>query len=92
MEAQNQNYLKAKELRARIEQQAKGLLPCLEALKSDMADFYELMRWTNLGCSTDEYSQLYDGFVYSYEESGVDTSLRTVIQFLNTDTRSSLEG
>ncbi len=73
------NYLKAKGLKQQSLKDIKAILPKLEKLKHELEDFYNLMRWSKLNCSEEEYSQLYDGIVYPYEEDDINGLMEELI-------------
>ena len=83
-------YERAKELRKKCDEHSQQLLESLLQMKKDFAEFYELMRWENLGCSGDEYSELYDNFIYPYEEGRIDEALENLVIFCNPKTRDNL--
>lgn len=83
-------YERAKELRKKCEEDSKQLLENLLQMKKDFAEFYELMRWENLGCSSEEYDKLYDNFIYPYEEQNIDRALEDLISFCDENKRKDL--
>lgn len=85
-----EKYERAKELRQKCDEHSKQLLESLLQMKKDFAEFYELMRWENLGCSSEEYSALYDNFIYPYEEGRIDRALEDLTIFCDEKTRSNL--
>lgn len=72
-------YNRAKSLRQQSLKDIKAILPKLEKLHIELEEFYNLMRWSKLNCSEVEYSELYDGLVYPYEEEDVHGLLEELI-------------
>lgn len=83
----NEKYYKAKKLRSEFEKDAKDLIPKLNKVRNELAEYYDLMRWHNLECEHEQYSKLYDNCVYPYEENNIDYVIEKLIMFLNKDTR-----
>lgn len=73
-----------RKLRRQCEAQMTELLPQLLELKENITKFYETMRWEKIeGCTEDQYADLYDGFIYPYEEGRVDEALEMVCTFFD---------
>lgn len=85
-----EKYERAKELRKKCDEHSQQLLESLLQMKKDFAEFYELMRWENLGCTHEQYSELYDNFIYPYEEGRIDSALENLVAFCDEKTRESL--
>lgn len=85
----NEKYYKAKKLKSEFEKDAKDLIPKLNKLKRELAEYYDLMRWHRLDCTEEQYSKLYDNCVYPYEESNIDYVIEKLVLFLNKETRDS---
>jgi hypothetical protein len=83
-------FEKAKELRNTIETDCKNAIELLEKIKKNSSEFYNLMRWENLGCSQEEYEKLYGNFIYPYEENNIQECLEILIQFFNQDSRKEM--
>lgn len=85
----NEKYYKAKKLRSDFEKDAKDLIPKLNKLKIELAEYYELMRWHNLDVTDEQYHKLYDNCVYPYEENDIDYMIEKLVLFLDKNTRDS---
>jgi hypothetical protein len=83
-------YERAKELRKKCEEDSQQLLESLLQMKKDFAEFYELMRWENIGCSSEEYEKLYDNFIYPYEEGNIGQALEDLTTFCDENKRKTL--
>ena len=83
----NEKYYKAKKLRSEFEKDAKDLIPKLNKVRNELAEYYDLMRCHNLECEHEKYSKLYENFVYPYEENSIDYLIEKLVMFLNKDTR-----
>ena len=83
----NENYFKAKKLRIEFEKDAEDIVPKLNKIRSELAEYYNLMRWYNLECNDEQYSKLYDNCVYPYEENNIDYLIEKLVIFLNKNTR-----
>lgn len=83
----NEYYHRAKKLRSDFEKDAKDIIPKLNKIKNELAEYYEIVRFNNLGCNTEQYEKLYDNCVYPYEENSVDYLLEKLILFLDKNTR-----
>ena len=85
----NEKYYKAKKLRSDFEKDAKDLIPKLNKLKIELAEYYELMRWHNSDVTDEQYHQLYNNCVYPYEENNIDYMIEKLVLFLDKNTRDS---
>lgn len=85
----NEKYYKAKKLRMEFEKDAKDLIPKLNKVRNELAEYYDLMRWHNLECEHEQYSKLYDNCVYPYEENNIDYVIEKLVLFLDKNTRDS---
>lgn len=85
----NEKYYKAKKLRSDFEKDAKDLIPKLNKLKVELAEYYELMRWYNLDVTDEQYHKLYNNCVYPYEENSIDYLIEKLVLFLDKNTRDS---
>lgn len=83
-------YERAKELRRRCDEHSRQLLESLLQMKKDFAEFYELMRWENLGCTSEQYAELYENFIYPYEEGRIDSALEDLTTFCDEENRKNL--
>lgn len=83
----NEKYYKAKKLRTEFEKDAKDLIPKLNKLRRELAEYYDLMRWHNLECTGEQYHKLYESGVYPYEENSIDYVIEKLVMFLDKDTR-----
>ena len=83
-------FEKAKELRKTIETDCINTVEILKKIKKDCSEFYNLMRWENLGCSQEEYERLYGNFIYPYEENNIQECLEILIEFFNQDNRKEI--
>ncbi len=83
----NEKYYKVKKLRSDFEKDAKEVIPKLNKIKSELEEYYDLMRWHNLECTEEQYAKLYDNCLYSYEDKSIDYILEKLVLFLNKDTR-----
>lgn len=83
-------YEKAKELRKTIETDCHNAIELLEKIKKNSSEFYNLMRWEDLGCSQEEYERLYGNFIYQYEENNIEQCLEVLILFFNQDNRKDM--
>ena len=85
----NEKYYKAKKLRSDFEKDAKDLIPKLNKLKIELAEYYELMRCHNLDVTDEQYHKLYNNCVYPYEENSIDYLIEKLVLFLDKNTRDS---
>ena len=46
----NEKYHKAKKLRTEFEKDSKDIIPKLNKIRKELAEYYDLMRWHNLKC------------------------------------------
>lgn len=77
-------------LRKKCEKQMASMRDSLKTLMEDMASFYNTMRWGGVYCSEEEYSQLYENFIYPYEEGRVNEAMEPLCQFFDPATRKSI--
>lgn len=75
------NYEKALQLRQTCKEKAAAILPQLEELSKSMAEFYEIVRYKDLGCTDKQYSALYEDFVYEYEKGSIEFAMRKMTEF-----------
>jgi hypothetical protein len=85
----NEKYNRAKKLRSDFEKDAKEIIPKLNKIKTELAEYYEIMRFHNLECSREQYEKLYDNCVYPYEENNIDYMIEKLILFMDKNTRDS---
>ena len=85
----NEKYNRAKKLRSDFEKDAKDIIPKLNKIRHELAEYYELMRWDNLQCTTEQYEKLYNNCVYPYEENNIDYVIEKLVLFLDKNTRDS---
>ena len=65
-----------------MEENTGVILNQLQGYLEHLTNYYELMRWHKLECSSEEYEKLYDKGVYSIEEHDVLERIQNVIEFL----------
>ena len=58
------------------------LLHGLKDYLEHLTNYYELMRWHKLECSSEEYAKLYDKGVYEIEEMDALDRIKGTIEFL----------
>lgn len=51
-------------LREKCEREMSSVRDSLKTLMEDRASFYNTMRWKGVNCSEEEYSKLYENFIY----------------------------
>lgn len=77
-------------LRESCEQQMAALKEPMESLAKDLQEFYEIMRWEGVECSDGQYDQLYENFIYPYEEGRIDEAMENICKFLDSEARKHL--
>lgn len=78
-------------LRRQCEAQMAELLPALREATEKINKFYETMRWQKIdGCTESQYADLYDGFIYPYEEGRINEALEAVCLFFDPQRRDEL--
>ena len=78
-------------MRRQSEAQMAELLPALKETTEKINKFYETMRWQKIdGCTEGQYADLYNWFIYPYEEGRIDEALEAVCLFFDPQRRNEL--
>ena len=86
----NVNYENLKNLKKECNEKMKEIEAHLVEIKEKLSKFYNIMRWENIPCSSEEYSELFDNMVYPYEENDINYHLSKVLEFLDEEKRRKI--
>lgn len=65
-----------------LQENTETVIVGLKDYLEHLTNYYELMRWHKLECSSEEYAELYDKGVYEIEEMDALDRIKGTIEFL----------
>ncbi len=77
-----ESYMRAAELRDKLLGRKQELIEKISEFEAILIEFYELMRFKDLGCTDVQYDGLYQGVIYPMEETDCFYRMEKMIEFL----------